>query len=96
VVVSSALDTSVGLSMGAALAAALPALEYDCGLGTGALLAADVTGEPLLPVDGVIPVRRVEADPALLERYSAAPDRDAWWRARLTRCAEILDVSSRS
>ena len=46
VVVSSALDTSVGLAMGPQLAAALPELEYDCGLGTAALLAADVTAEP--------------------------------------------------
>ena len=48
-VVSSALDTSVGLAMGAALAAALPELEYDCGLGTAALLAADVVSPALTP-----------------------------------------------
>ena len=92
VVVSSALDTSVGLSMGAALAAALPVLEYDCGLGTAALLAADVTTDPLLPVDGAIPVRRVDVDPGLLARHAAAPDRDTWWRERLTRCAELLET----
>ncbi len=89
VVVSSALDTSVGLAMGAALAAALPDLEFDCGLGTAALLAADVTADPLLPVEGSIPVRRVEPDVALLERY-AAPERAAWWRARLERCYAAL------
>jgi O-succinylbenzoate synthase len=90
VVVSSALDTSVGLSMGAHLAAALPDLEYDCGLGTAALLAADVTENPLTPSAGAIPVRRVEPDPALLDAHAAAPERDAWWRERLTRCAELL------
>lgn len=90
VVVSSALDTSVGLSMGAALAAALPELEFDCGLGTAALLAADVTEDPLLPHDGAIRVRRVEADPTLLARHAAAPERDAWWRERVTRCVEQL------
>jgi O-succinylbenzoate synthase len=89
-VVSSAIDTSVGLAMGAALAAALPELEYDCGLGTAALLAADVTEQPLMPHDGAIPVHRVDADPALLERYAAAADRDAWWRARLERCIDLL------
>ena len=50
VVVSSALDTSVGLAMGASLAAALPDLDYDCGLGTASLLAADVTTQPVRPV----------------------------------------------
>jgi O-succinylbenzoate synthase len=90
VVVSSALDTSVGLAMGAALAAALPDLEFDCGLGTAALLAADVTGDPLLPVEGVIPVRRVEPDAALLATNAAAPDRVAWWHARLARCYDVL------
>ena len=93
VVVSSALDTSVGLSMGAALAAALPELEYDCGLGTAALLAADVTADPLLPHDGAISVRRVEPDADLLERHAASAERDAWWRERLTRCAALLGVS---
>lgn len=90
VVVSSALDTSVGLSMGAALAGALPDLDYDCGLGTAALLAADVTGDPLLPVDGHIRVGRVEPDRDLLERHAADPGRDRWWRERLTRCWELL------
>ncbi|WP_460775885.1 o-succinylbenzoate synthase [Microbacterium sp. GXF7504] len=85
-VVSSALDTSVGLGMGLALAAALPDLAHDCGLGTGSLLAADVTAEPLQAVGGVIPVRRAEADPALLARYAAPADRRDWWLARLERC----------
>jgi O-succinylbenzoate synthase len=93
VVVSSALDTSVGLAMGAALAAALPELDYDCGLGTAALLTADVTDDPLLPRDGAIPVRRVEPDPALLQQYAASPERAAWWRERLTRCARLLPSS---
>ena len=85
-VVSSALDTSVGLGMGLALAAALPELSFDCGLGTGSLLAADVTAEPLHAVDGAIPVRRAEADPGLLARYAAPAERRDWWLARLDRC----------
>ncbi|MFA9432741.1 o-succinylbenzoate synthase [Egicoccus sp. AB-alg2] len=71
-VVSSALETSVGLAAGVALAAALPELPYACGLGTGSLLAADVTDRPLLPQDGTLPVRRVAPDPAMLDQ--AAPD----------------------
>jgi len=89
-VVSSALDTSVGLAMGARLAAALPELDYDCGLGTAALLAADVTREPLRPVDGAIPVRAVEPDAELLRQHAAPPERVAWWHARLRRCAALL------
>jgi O-succinylbenzoate synthase len=89
-VVSSALDTSVGLGMGLALAAALPQLEYDCGLGTASLLAEDVTTEPLRASGGVIPVRRAEADPELLERFAASADRRDWWLARLDRCYEVL------
>jgi O-succinylbenzoate synthase len=89
-VVSSALDTSVGLAMGARLAAALPDLDYDCGLGTAALLAADVTAHPLLPREGRIPVDRVDADPDLLARWAASPGRRDWWLARLERCSELL------
>jgi o-succinylbenzoate synthase len=44
----------------------------------------------LLPVEGAIPVRRVEPDAALLERFGAAPDRVAWWHARLERCYQSL------
>ena len=90
VVVSSALDTSVGISMGLHLAAAIPELEYDCGLATASLLADDVTMEPLIPVDGALPVRRVHVDPELLGDHAAAPDRQAWWLDRLARCYELL------
>lgn len=86
VVVSSALDTSVGVSMGAHLAAALPELEFDCGLGTAALLAADVTEDPLVPHEGAIPVRRVEVVPG----REASAERVTWWTERLVRCAELL------
>lgn len=91
VVVSSALDTSVGLAMGAYLAASLPDLPYDCGLGTAALLAADVAREPLAPEDGAIPVRRVVPDPELLDGWSADAERTAWWRERIIRCYRLLD-----
>ncbi len=91
VVVSSALDTSVGLSMGAHLAAAVTELDFDCGLGTAALLAADVTNEPLLPVDGAIAVRRIEVSEGLLERHASTPERTSWWLARLERCHRLLE-----
>lgn len=93
VVVSSAIDTSIGLSMGAHLAASVPQLEYDCGLGTAALLAADVTHDRMLPVAGSIPVRRVDADPALLRENAASDDRRDWWLRRLERCYAVLSHS---
>ncbi|GAA4087959.1 o-succinylbenzoate synthase [Nonomuraea soli] len=61
-VVSSAVETSVGLAAGLALAAALPELPYACGLGTLSLLSGDVTTEPLMPVGGWLEVRRPDAD----------------------------------
>ena len=64
-------------------------LPYDCGLGTGALLAADVA-EPLVPVDGSIPAARVAPDPALLAVHAAAPERVAHWRERLAACLPHL------
>jgi len=70
-VVSSALETSIGIAAGVALAASLPSLPYACGLATVALLDGDVATESLLPVDGSIPVGRPEPDPALLERWQA-------------------------
>jgi O-succinylbenzoate synthase len=89
-VVSSALDTSVGLAMGVALAAALPELEYDCGLGTAALLAADVVDPALAPRAGSLPVGRVTPDAALLDAHAASDDRREWWFARIARCHSEL------
>lgn len=92
VVVSSALDTSVGIAMGLHLAAALPdgTLAGACGLGTVALLDGDVTADPLLPVAGEIEIRRPELDAELVERYAAPPEREAWWRERVARCRALL------
>ena len=95
VVVSSALDTSVGLAMGAQLAASVPELDYDCGLGTASLLAADVTRDPLVPVDGAIQVRRVHPDPELLDRYAADAERTDWWIERLGRVHAVLEERRR-
>jgi O-succinylbenzoate synthase len=95
VVVSSALDTSVGIAAGAALAAALPDLPYACGLGTVGLMATDVTAAPLAPDGGRLPVRPVSPDPDLLATLAAPPDRQAWWEDRLRRChARLAGTSS--
>jgi O-succinylbenzoate synthase len=92
VVVSSALETSVGIAMGLHLAAAIPNLEFDCGLGTAALLAADVTDAPLVPIDGALEVRRIVPSETLLTEHAASPERTAWWLARLERCFALLDI----
>jgi O-succinylbenzoate synthase len=68
-VVSSMMETSVGIAAGVALAAALPELPYACGLATLGALPGDVTRAPLVPVDGALPVRAVVPDPALLARH---------------------------
>ena len=77
VVVSSALETSIGLAAGLAFAAALPELRYACGLATASLLAGDLVLDPLLPVEGAIEVRRPAPDPALLTTWAAGPDEAA-------------------
>jgi o-succinylbenzoate synthase len=88
VVVSSALDTAIGLSQGAALAAALPTLEFDCGLGTASLFLDDVADRR--PVDGAIPAERAMPEAAALDRLGASPDRRDWWLDRLRRCHAVL------
>jgi len=87
VVVSSAVESSVGLAAGVALAAALPALDYDCGLATSSLLAGDVTAEPFVPAQGALPVRRCEIDFQRLARWECDPGP---WRERALAAAEFL------
>lgn len=89
-VVSSALETSVGLSMGAHLAAALPELTFDCGLGTASLLIGDVSSSPLKVIDGQLEVRRVEVDQSRLDTFRAEDHRADWWLERLERCYKLL------
>lgn len=92
VVVSSALETSIGLSQGAFLAAALPELEYDCGLGTLSLMESDISADPLVAVAGRLTPREVEPAPELIQKYQASPERTQWWTNRLQRCFELLET----
>ncbi|MCU4297654.1 O-succinylbenzoate synthase [Brevibacterium permense] len=100
-VVSSALESSVGLAAGAELAARLPRTDRSlnilgdrvaCGLGTGRLFTADVVAEDeaLTPVDGAIPVTRIVPDPDRLEQLAVDPGRFAWWADRLQSCWSAL------
>lgn len=89
-VVSSALDSSVGISAGVALAASLPDLPYACGLATLSLMDGDVSPAPLLPDAGWLAVRPVPVSEELLERFAAPADRTRWWLERLERVAGAL------
>jgi O-succinylbenzoate synthase len=89
VVVSSALETSVGLAAGVALAAALPELDYACGLATMSLLTGDVTAEPLAARAGELPVRAAAVDEQQLSRWEIDP---APWRARMAAAAAELGL----
>ena len=89
VVVSSALDSAVGIAVGLAAAAALPNLDHACGLGTGRLFAEDVA-EPVAPVDGYLRVGPVTPDPARLQALAAAPQRRQWWIDRIRACYPLL------
>jgi O-succinylbenzoate synthase len=91
IVVSSALESSIGIAQGLHLAGALPELNYDCGLATAALLAADVTSEPLLPINGAIEIREVEPSQELIEKYAVSEDRKHWWLDRIERCLKLLE-----
>jgi len=90
VVVSSALESSIGISQGLHLAGALPNLNYDCGLATTNLLAADIVSQTLHAVNGEIEIREVAPSEALIEEYRADKERESWWRDRLQRCLGLL------
>lgn len=94
VVVSSAVETSVGLAAGLALAAALPELLYACGLGTLSLLEGDVVADPLRAVDGAIAVRRPEVDEEALARYEVDGAGAAGWARRAEAARTALEVRS--
>ncbi|MBG0738090.1 o-succinylbenzoate synthase [Paeniglutamicibacter antarcticus] len=94
-VVSSALDSSVGIRAGVALAAALPELPYACGLGTVSLFEADVVHDPLIASEGHIAVRDVAPEPDLLERYALSGQRRSWWLDRLRRSYAVLAAEAR-
>jgi|FLOH01.1.fsa_nt_gi o-succinylbenzoate synthase len=88
VVVSSALDTGIGISHGLALAASQNQLNFDCGLATMSLLVSDVV-KPALEINGgTISVSRVEPDEAFIGTYLATPARRIWWQERITRIWE--------
>jgi o-succinylbenzoate synthase len=89
VVVSSALDSAVGIAVGLAAASALPRLDHACGLGTGRLFVEDIT-DPVEAKDGYLAVGPVVPDPARLQALAAAPDRRKWWIDRVRACYPLM------
>ena len=84
-VVSSALESAVGINYGLIFAASFPEMNFDCGLGTGSLLGANVAELPI--VDGEIEITEVEPE---FNGYEVAPDRYEWWKNRVMKTAELL------
>jgi len=85
VVISSALESAVGINYGLILAASFPEIKFDCGLGTGSLLSANVAQLPI--VNGEIEITDFEPD---FSRYEVAPERFEWWKNRVMNTAEHL------
>jgi len=83
IVVSSALDSAVGVSYGLQLAASLPSLDYACGLATGQLLSADIAALPLK--NGELAVHSVTPDTDLMAKYAVPVERLTWWKERAKR-----------
>ncbi|TSD95112.1 O-succinylbenzoate synthase [Skermania sp. ID1734] len=91
VVVSSALDSAVGMAAGIRAAAALPTLDHACGLGTGGFFVRDVA-TPLAISDGRLAVGPVEPDQEAITELAAPRERVRWWQERLERCYRILQT----
>ena len=94
VVVSSALDSAVGIAAGLAAAASLPWVEHACGLGTGGLFVEDVADVNV--VNGFLTVADVVPDPARLAFLAAAADRRDWWIERVRECYPLLGSAQSS
>lgn len=92
IVISSALDSAVGMAAGLATAAALPHLDLACGLGTGGLFVEDVAETAVMSA-GYIDVAPVVVDPVKLRRLAVPAERRQWWIDRIRRCRSILDSS---
>ena len=85
VVISSALESAVGINYGLILAASFPQMNFDCGLGTGSLLGANIAELPI--TNGEIQISDFEPDFGANE---VAPDRFEWWKNRVMKTAELL------
>lgn len=87
VVVSSALESAVGISYGLELAASIKDLSFDCGLATGSLISKDVASLPI--TDGSIELASIEVN---FDGLDVAADRFEWWKNRAMRCAKVIGL----
>jgi O-succinylbenzoate synthase len=87
IVVSSALESAVGIDYGLQLAASVSDLNFDCGLATGSLMARNIAELPI--VDGSIALSDLDIE---VDGLDVAPDRYEWWKNRAMRCAEVLGI----
>ena len=85
IVVSSALESAVGINYGLVLAASFENLTFDCGLGTGSLLAQDVAQLPI--IEGKIQITHIEPN---FDGLDVGADRFEWWKNRIMRTTELL------
>ena len=85
IVVSSALESAVGINYGLQLAASFENLDFDCGLATGSLLSADVAQMPI--INGEIAISKVEPN---FDGLEVSPDRYEWWKNRVLETAEKI------
>lgn len=85
IVVSSALESAVGISHGLALAASFEEINFDCGLATGSLLSSNVGQLPI--INGEIEVKRIEPN---FDGLEVSPERYKWWQDRLMKTWELI------
>ena len=85
VVVSSALESAVGINYGLTLAASFKEIDFDCGLGTSSLLSSNVADLPI--INGAIEITDFKPD---FGAYEVAPDRFEWWKNRVMKTWEQI------
>ncbi len=94
VVISSALDTGIGISHSLALAGSFQRLDYACGLGTTSLFVEDICAPSSLVQDGALTIERRNPIPELLVKYQANTSRIEWWRNRIANIWNECEGSS--
>ena len=85
VVVSSALESAIGIEYGLDLAASISDLTFDCGLATGSLLASDVAAHEIN--DGKITLGQISPK---IDGLDVSPERFEWWKNRIMRVGALL------
>lgn len=85
VVISSALESAVGINYGLALSASFEEMNFDCGLATGSLLSSDVAQLPI--VNGEIEINQIEPN---FDGLDVSAERYEWWKNRIMKTAELL------